>query len=142
MLSVDASNKDAKEGLSTAQYKHKLSVDKDKKIYAGMFNKFAKADAKVCSILQLCSSLSIVTGNLFFVGIGCCIWFTPFFLEDIVAKKNPSRTRLLVKVVFEWNFSLYKLGIWEIYEKFLYESSFAHTVFDLTIIVIILSSMC
>ncbi len=49
MLTVDASNKDAKDGLAAALLKQKQSIDKDKKTYAGMFQKFAKIDAKVLS---------------------------------------------------------------------------------------------
>ena len=52
VLELDPQNKAAKNQMAIASHKIKEIRDKEKKTYAGMFDRFASADAKVCDNLQ------------------------------------------------------------------------------------------
>ena len=49
VLSIDPKNKAAKNQIAIANAKVQQIKDKEKKTYAGMFQRFADADAKVCT---------------------------------------------------------------------------------------------
>ena len=48
VLEIDANNKAAKNQITIATQKIKEEKAQQKKLYAGMFQKFAEKDAKVC----------------------------------------------------------------------------------------------
>lgn len=51
VVELDPQNKAAKNQMAIASHKIKQIRDKEKKTYAGMFDRFASADAKVCETI-------------------------------------------------------------------------------------------